>query len=102
MLNGKKVGLVLGCGAGAGAAWSVPMLQQLQQQLDWDAREADVLVGTSVGAVLAALLSSGVAVDTMAASLRGECHEARCTWDHDTAWGNWYPPRPGLHFSGLS
>jgi len=102
MLNGKKVGLVLGCGAVAGAAWSVPILQQLQQQLDWDAREADALVGTSVGAVLAALLSSGVAVDTMAASLRGECHEARCTWDHDTAWGNWYPPRPDPHFSGLS
>lgn len=101
-LKGKKVGLVLGCGAVAGAAWSVPILQQLQQQLDWDAREADVLVGTSVGAMLAALLSSGVSVDTMAASLRGECHDARCTWDHDTAWGNWYPPRPGLHFSGLS
>lgn len=101
MLNGKKVGLVLGCGAVAGAAWSVPILQQLQQQLDWDAREADVLIGTSVGAVLAALLSARMSVETMAASLRGEQCDSHCTWDHDTSWGHWYPPLPGLALSGL-
>ncbi|MEZ5510734.1 MAG: hypothetical protein R3F47_12695 [Gammaproteobacteria bacterium] len=101
MLNGKKVGLVLGCGAVAGAAWSVPILQQLQQQLDWDARNADVLIGTSVGAVLAALLSAAVSVETLAASLRSEQCNSNCTWDHDTSWGHWYPPLPGLTFSGL-
>ena len=98
----KKVGLVLGCGAVAGAAWSIPILLQLQQQLDWDARDADVLVGTSAGAVLAALLSAGVSVENLAASLRGDNRDCRYQWDHDTAWGPWHPPLPGLPLSGIS
>lgn len=100
-LSDKKVGLVLGCGAVAGAAWSIPVLAQLQQQLGWDARSAGVLVGTSVGAVLVALLGAGVSVEELLASQRGELPHSRCQWDHETSWGPWYPPLPGWQFSGL-
>ena len=48
--------LVLGCGGVAGGAWSIAALHHLEQKLDWDARDADILIGTSAGAVLATLL----------------------------------------------
>lgn len=92
--------LVLGCGAVAGAAWSIPVLDSLQRQLDWDARGADLLIGTSVGAVLSALLAGGVSVERMMASQRGEATD--CEWNHDTDSGGAYPPAPGLHFPALS
>ena len=59
--------LVLGCGGVAGGAWSIAALHNLEQQLDWDARDADILIGTSAGAVLATLLGSGISVDQLLA-----------------------------------
>ena len=59
--------LVLGCGGVAGGAWSIAALHHLEQKLDWDARDADILIGTSAGAVLATLLGSGVSVDQLLA-----------------------------------
>lgn len=100
-LNKRKVGLVLGCGAVAGAAWSIPVLAELQRQCDWNANRADVLIGTSVGAVLAALLGAGVSVETLLASQQDELNHSRCEWDHATSSGPWYPPLPRLQFSGL-
>lgn len=97
--NGKKRALVLGCGGVAGAAWSIATLAAVQQQLDWDPRSADVLIGTSAGAVLAALLAAGTGVERMLASQRGEA--ADCRWDHDTDTGGALPPLPDLHFTGL-
>lgn len=95
----KKRALVLGCGGVAGAAWSIATLAALQHQLNWDPREADVLIGTSAGAVLAALLAAGVGVDRMLASQRGDA--ADCRWNHDTDTGGALPPLPDLHFTGL-
>ena len=95
-----KRALVLGCGAVAGAAWSIPVLHRLQQELDWDAREADLLIGTSVGAVLTALLGAGVSVEQMLASQRGE--RTPCGWNHDVDSGGALPPRPALRFPGLA
>lgn len=93
-MSKPKRALVLGCGAVAGAAWSIPMLDVLQRELDWDAREADLLIGTSVGAVLAALLAGGVSVQRMLASQRGEAED--CRWNHDTDSGGAWPPFPRL------
>lgn len=90
--------LVHGCGGVAGAAWSIPVLAELERRLGWDAREADVFVGTSVGGVLVALLSAGVGVDRMLASQRGDA-DARC-WDHDRDTGGALPPLPGLRMPG--
>ncbi len=94
-----KTGLVLGCGGVAGAAWSIAVLDQLQQQLGWDARQADILIGTSAGAVLAALLSAGVPVSQLLACQRGT--SSQCRWQHDTDSGPALPPWPAAAFTAL-
>ena len=80
----KKRALVLGCGGVAGAAWTTATLAELERVLGWDAREADVLIGTSAGALAAALLGAGVSVGRLMKSQRGEL-EADC-WDHTRDW----------------
>ncbi|MGW2050641.1 patatin-like phospholipase family protein [Streptomyces sp. NPDC001858] len=61
---------MLGCGGTLGAAWTIGALHSLQQALRWDPREAEVLVGTSAGAEVAALLGGGIGVaDLLAAQL---------------------------------
>jgi NTE family protein len=54
------VGIVLGSGGVLGGAWMVGALAALNRVTGWDPREADHLVGTSAGAVFAALLAAGV------------------------------------------
>lgn len=93
-----KRALVLGCGAVAGAAWSVAMLAELERQLGIDLREADILVGTSAGAVVAALLAAGVSVDTLVACQHGRA--PGCRWHHDTDSGGAIPPLPGASLPG--
>jgi NTE family protein len=44
-----------------GAAWSVALLAEISRSLDWDARSATRIVGTSSGSSLAMLLAAGVA-----------------------------------------
>src|ERR1700680_3946790 len=55
-----RVGIVLGAGGVLGGAWMVGALAALNRVAGWDPREADCLVGTSAGAVFAALLAAGV------------------------------------------
>ncbi len=55
-----RVGLVLGAGGVVGHAYHAGALAGLQQGLGWDARHADVVVGTSAGAVVAAGLRAGL------------------------------------------
>jgi NTE family protein len=75
-------------------------LDQLQKQLEWDARDADLLIGTSGGAVLAALLASGISVDRMMDSQRGIATD--CHWNHDTDSGGAFPPVPAWSFPMVS
>ena len=100
-----KRALVLGCGGVAGGAWSIAQLKAVEQQLNWDAREADIIVGTSVGAVLAALLGAGVSVEQLMACQAGQ---GDCAWDHNSDTGGALPPwpkakpiAPGLLAKGL-
>ena len=97
-MSNPKRALVLGCGAVAGAAWQIATLNELQQRLGWDARDANILIGTSAGAVLATLLGAGVSVERMLASQRGEASD--CHWNHDTDTGGAIPPLPGPGLSG--
>ena len=90
--------LVLGCGGVAGGAWSIAMLAELERQLDWDARNASVLVGTSAGAVVAALLAAGVGVKTLVACQQGQGEQ--CQWQHDRDSGGALPPWPAARFTG--
>ncbi|MGV0625314.1 patatin-like phospholipase family protein [Mycolicibacter minnesotensis] len=51
--------LAVGCGGTLGFAWTVVALAEVQRALDWDARTAEVLVGTSAGSEVVAALGSG-------------------------------------------
>ena len=64
-------GLVLGCGGTVGSAWQVGALSALEDRWGWDPRTADVIVGTSGGASLAALLGAGVGTAELVAAHRG-------------------------------
>ncbi len=55
-------GLVLGGGGILGAAWMLGALDAVADVTGLDPRDFDVIVGTSAGAFLAAMLGSGVAV----------------------------------------
>jgi NTE family protein len=92
-----KRALILGCGAVAGAAWMIPALAQLREQLNWNPEDADIFIGTSVGAVLVALMAGGVSLDNLMASQEGKYKNI---WDHDKDSGPWYPPLPTLKFTG--
>lgn len=55
-----RVGLVLGAGGLVGASWLIGALQALEDETGWAPAEADVVVGTSAGSVVGALLAAGV------------------------------------------
>ncbi|MFI9386916.1 patatin-like phospholipase family protein [Kutzneria sp. NPDC052558] len=61
-------GLVLGCGGTVGGAWQVGALAAIARAWDWDPRTASVIMGTSCGASLAAMLGAGVGVDELLAA----------------------------------
>lgn len=65
-------GLVLGCGGTVGGAWQVGAVKAVAGALDWDPRTADVIVGTSAGATMAAMLGAGVGVDELLAAQRDD------------------------------
>lgn len=96
-MSQPKRALVLGCGGVAGAAWQIATLEALQKQLNWDARTADIFIGTSAGSVLAALLSAGVSVERMVASEKNAATD--CAWNHNTDTGGAFPPLPKGQFT---
>ncbi len=54
-----RVGLVLGGGGVRGAAWLMGALHGLVAETGWDPATADLVIGTSAGAVVAALTTAG-------------------------------------------
>lgn len=62
-----RVGLVLGAGGVIGGAYHAGALTALEHDLGWDVRTADVIVGTSAGALTGALLRSGIPPSDLAA-----------------------------------
>lgn len=64
-LRAPRRGLVLGGGGVLGGTWAVGALAALEEVYGFPAAEADVIVGTSAGSVLAALLGAGVTVDQL-------------------------------------
>lgn len=93
----RKRALVLGCGGVAGAAWMIATLAELERRLGWDARSADILIGTSSGAVVAALLGARIGVARMVQSQRGDL--ADDCWNHDVDTGGPRPPKPELRLT---
>jgi len=66
-----RVGLVLGAGGPVGHSFQVGTLAALADA-GWDARDAAVIVGTSIGAVTGALLRAGVPPVDMYARVTGQ------------------------------
>jgi NTE family protein len=88
-------GLVLGAGGVLGAAWTIGALSAVQDDLGWDPRAADVLVGTSAGSVLVAALACGVSVGELLDHQNGK-PDPRIEFDADSDSGGALPrlPRP--------
>ncbi len=59
-----RIGLVLGAGGITGEAFHRGVLNALRDEAGWDARTADVVVGTSAGSLVAASLRTPVAHPT--------------------------------------
>jgi NTE family protein len=94
----SRIGLVLGGGGVLGAAWMIGALSALRDARDWDPRESEVVVGTSAGSVVGAMLACGLGVDTLVNHQRGIVApgDPEIGFDPDTASGGALPPRPQL------
>lgn len=57
----SSIGLVLSAGGNVGDPWHSGVLGRLQETTGWDARDAELVVGTSAGAITAVTLRAGVA-----------------------------------------
>ncbi len=86
-------GLVLGAGGVLGAAWTIGALSAVQDELGWDPRTAEVLIGTSAGSVLVAGLACGVGVQELLDHQQGK-PDPRIEYDPDTDGGGSFPPLP--------
>lgn len=94
-------GLVFGCGGTLGAAWTTGALSAVRDVLDWDPREAEVLVGTSAGAEMAAALGAGLSVDDLLAAQQDKPDApAPLRAFVDSAPGM-LPPRPSARIGSL-
>lgn len=62
-----RVGLVLGGGGVVGQAYHSGVLAVLEHDFGFDARKADVIVGTSAGSITGTLLRLGVSAEDLAA-----------------------------------
>lgn len=70
------MGLVLGAGGVTGLAYHAAALSALDHELGWDPRSAQVVVGTSAGSLVAAMLRRGVpAADLSAIAVGDEPHD---------------------------
>jgi NTE family protein len=72
-----RVGLVLGAGGAVGHAYHSGVLAALEEATGWDPRQAEILIGTSAGSIVAALLRAGLSAPDLArGSLREELSKA--------------------------
>ena len=98
--SGNRIGVVLGAGGTLGAAWMIARLRALEDVRAFDAREVELLVGSSAGSVLAAMIACGVSVQELLDHQRGEAGPlnplAKAGFDHDSSVGGSLPERPPL------
>jgi NTE family protein len=66
-----RVGLVLGAGGVIGGSWLMGALEALEAETGWRAADAELIVGTSAGAVIGALAAAGVPSEYMAGYAAG-------------------------------
>ncbi|MET9018890.1 patatin-like phospholipase family protein [Actinopolymorpha sp. NPDC004070] len=98
-MSGPRRGLVLGAGGVLGAAWTIGALCALEEETGIKATKVDLLLGTSAGSVVAALLAAGVTPEEQRAHQRGEVLDGSLLNDvnFDYAFGGRPPtPWPGV------
>lgn len=99
----QRRGLAIGCGGTLGAAWIVAALAAVRDELAWDPREADIMIGTSAGAELVTMLGSGVSVDELIAMQEGSTEHPVLRAHLRAEPGRFPPlPRPRLGAPALS
>lgn len=101
----RRRGLVLGGGGVLGAAWMIGALSAIEESAGTDIRAFDQILGTSAGAVMAALLGSGVDVRTLREHQLGHAIEgplATHPWDYETVTGGSTPSRPRFNVGSAS
>lgn len=67
-----RVGLILGAGGVLGGAWLTGGLEALATETGWDPASAELIVGTSAGSMISALVAGGVPPWFMVAHSAGE------------------------------
>jgi NTE family protein len=67
-----RIGLVLGAGGEVGYAFHAGVLAALADVIGWDARSAEVIVGTSAGSIAGAVLRAGCSPADLAARVTGD------------------------------
>ena len=92
----RRRGLVLGAGGVLGAAWTIGALRALELEQGIDPRASEVIIGTSAGSVLAALVSSGMSTEQLLNHQRGIVVEGDPQVDFDYDGEGSLPPRPRL------
>jgi NTE family protein len=98
----RSVGLVLGAGGVLGAAWTIGALCALEETEGIGVRDCEPIVGTSAGAVLAALVAAGVRPADLRENQLGrpvtQGPLSGFAYDHDRATGGALPmlPRAGI------
>ena len=90
-------GFVLGGGGVLGFAWMLGALAAVEELTGRDTRDAEVLLGTSAGAVVAGLLGCDLPLAAMCRHHQGVPlpEDPPIAYDY-TGTGNALPPRPGL------
>ncbi|EIV93921.1 patatin-like phospholipase family protein [Frankia sp. QA3] len=90
-----RSGLVLGAGGVLGSAWMIGAMRAVETETGRDLGNSDLVVGTSAGSVVAALLSLGIGIDVMANSERGLYEAGDPVLDYRDL-GASLPPRPRM------
>ncbi|WP_183099299.1 patatin-like phospholipase family protein, partial [Nocardioides pelophilus] len=93
--------LAIGCGGTLGFAWTAVALRALEEQLGWDARTAEVLVGTSAGAEIVVALGSGRTPQDLLDALDGRDHADPLLAAHVAVHPGSMPPVPALAMPAL-
>jgi NTE family protein len=88
---------VFGGGGVLGFAWTIGALTAVQHELGIEPGPRDLTVGTSAGAVTAALLGCGVEIDSIRRHQLGTPlpQDPPISWDYSHDSGGSLPPRPG-------
>lgn len=91
-----RTGFVFGGGGVLGFAWMLGALAAVEEVTGRDTREADVLLGTSAGSVLAGLLGCDLPLDAICRHHQGVPlpEDPPIAYDY-TGTGGALPPRPG-------